>query len=72
MIKEPVIDLKMAKEHGLSDDEFKRILEILDRRKRFREWKRDLYLKELPQIVLGLRHRQTNLVAAVQGFVYLS
>ena len=31
MIKEPVIDLKMAKEHGLSDDEFKRILEILGR-----------------------------------------
>jgi len=31
LIKEPVIDLKMAKEHGLSDDEFKRILEILGR-----------------------------------------
>ena len=31
MIKEPVIDLKMAKEHGLSDDEFNRILEILGR-----------------------------------------
>ena len=31
MIKELVIDLKMAKEHGLSDDEFKRILEILGR-----------------------------------------
>jgi len=31
LIKEPVIDLKMAKEHGLSDDEFNRILEILGR-----------------------------------------
>ena len=31
MIKEPVIDLQMAREHGLSDDEFNRILEILGR-----------------------------------------
>ncbi|HIN19781.1 MAG TPA: phosphoribosylformylglycinamidine synthase subunit PurL [Candidatus Marinimicrobia bacterium] len=30
-MKEPVIDLKIAKEHGLSDDEFKRILEKLGR-----------------------------------------
>ena len=31
MIKEPVIDLQMAKEHGLSENEFNRILEILGR-----------------------------------------
>jgi len=31
LIKEPVIDLQMAREHGLSDDEFNRILEILGR-----------------------------------------
>ena len=31
MIKEPVIDLQLAREHGLSDDEFNRILEILGR-----------------------------------------
>ena len=31
MIKEPVIDLQMAKEHGLSENEFKRILQILGR-----------------------------------------
>ena len=31
MIKEPVVDLQMAREHGLSDDEFNRILEILGR-----------------------------------------
>jgi len=31
LIKEPVIDLQMAKEHGLSENEFKRILQILGR-----------------------------------------
>ena len=31
MIKEPVIDLQLAREHGLSEDEFNRILEILGR-----------------------------------------
>jgi len=31
LIKEPVIDLQMAKEHGLSENEFNRILEILGR-----------------------------------------
>ena len=31
MIKEPVVDLQMAREHGLSDDEFNRILKILGR-----------------------------------------
>ena len=31
MIKEPVIDLQMAKEHGLSKNEFNRIIEILGR-----------------------------------------
>ena len=31
MIKEPVIDLQMAKEHGLSENEFNRISEILGR-----------------------------------------
>ena len=31
MIKEPVIDLQMAREHGLSEDEFNRIMEILGR-----------------------------------------
>ena len=31
MIKEPVIDLQIAREHGLSDAEFNRILEILGR-----------------------------------------
>ena len=31
MIKEPLIDLQMAKEHGLSENEFNRILEILGR-----------------------------------------
>lgn len=31
MLKEPAIDLQMAKEHGLSEEEFNRILEILGR-----------------------------------------
>ena len=31
MIQEPVIDIQMAKEHGLSENEFNRILEILGR-----------------------------------------
>jgi len=31
LIKEPVIDLQMAREHGLSEDEFNRIMEILGR-----------------------------------------
>tara|TARA_B110000116_G_scaffold230185_1_gene212437 strand:+ start:7296 stop:9521 length:2226 start_codon:yes stop_codon:yes gene_type:complete len=31
LLKEPAIDLQMAKEHGLSEEEFNRILEILGR-----------------------------------------
>ncbi|SVC82781.1 uncharacterized protein METZ01_LOCUS335635, partial [marine metagenome] len=31
MIQEPVIDIQMAKEHGLSEEEYSKILEILAR-----------------------------------------
>ena len=31
MIQEPVIDIQMAKEHGLSEEEYSKILEILGR-----------------------------------------
>jgi phosphoribosylformylglycinamidine synthase II len=36
-LREPVVDLALAREHGLSDDEWRRILEILGRRPSFPE-----------------------------------